>query len=84
MGIKDTLIRLGEYRGEAQTLLFGNRELCAENCRCITECDENVAVLRMEGIDVRVTGTELTLENFGAFGVRLTGKIHSLTLEENE
>ncbi|MBQ9948338.1 MAG: YabP/YqfC family sporulation protein [Oscillospiraceae bacterium] len=84
MGIKDTLIRLGEYRGEAQTLIFGNRELCIENCRCITACDENLAVLRMEGIDIRVTGTELMLENFGAYGVKLTGRIHSLTFEETE
>lgn len=84
MGIKDTLIRLGEYRGEAQTLIFGNRELCIENCRCITACDENLAVLRMEGIDIRVTGTELMLENFGAYGVKLTGRIHSLTFEEIE
>lgn len=84
MGIKDTLIRLGEYRGEAQTLIFGNRELCIENCRCITACDENLAVLRMEGIDIHVTGTELMLENFGAYGVKLTGRIHSLTFEETE
>lgn len=83
MSLKEKLIRLGDMQGEARITLCGNGELCAENCRCITACDENLAVLRMEGLDIRVTGTDLVLENFGAFGVKLTGKIHSLTIEEN-
>lgn len=84
MGLKETLIRLGDIQGESRITLFGNRELCAENCRCITACDDNLTVLRMEGLDISVTGTELVLENFGAYGVKLTGRIHSLTLEEAE
>ena len=82
MGIKEKLIRLSEVRDEAQVTLRGSRELCAENCRCITACDENLAVLSMEGLTLRVTGTGLSLENFGAFGVKITGKLHSLTVEE--
>ena len=84
MGLKETLIRLGDIQGESRITLFGTRELCAENCRCITACDDNLTVLRMEGLDISVTGTELVLENFGAYGVKLTGRIHSLTLEEAE
>ena len=83
MGIKETLIRLGDYTGESAVTLKGDHELCAENCRCILACDENLALLRMGNYDIRVVGTGITLENYGAYGVKLTGRIHSLTLEEN-
>lgn len=83
MGIKDALIRLGDYMGDPLITLRGNTELCAENCRCITACDENVAVLRTKAQDIRIVGTGLTLENYGAYGVKITGRIYSLTLEEN-
>ncbi len=82
MGIKEKLIRLGDRLGEPQITLRGNMELYAENCRCITSCDENTAVLRTSAQDIRVVGTDLTLENYGAFGVKLTGQIYSLTLEK--
>lgn len=81
MGLKETLIRLGDCTGEPCITLRGDYELCAENCRSISACDENTAVLCMKGLDVRVVGTELTIENFGAYGVKLTGRIHSLTVE---
>ncbi len=84
MGIKETLIRLGDYIGEPKITINGNAELCAENCRCITACDENTAVLRTREHDIRVVGTGLVLENFGVYGVKITGRIYSLTLEENE
>ncbi len=83
MGIKEALIRLGDYVGEPAITLHGNHELCAENCRSITACDENTAILRMTSQDIRVVGTGLTLENYGGYGVKITGKIHSVTLEEN-
>ncbi len=83
MGIKEKLIRLGDRLGEPQITLRGNSELYAENCRCITACDENTAILRTSAQDIRIVGTNLTLENYGAYGVKLTGQIYSLTLEEN-
>ena len=83
MGLKETLIRLTETPSEALINITGSRELCAENCSCITACDENMAVLRMNGFDLRVVGSGLVLENYGAYGVRLVGSIHSLTFEEN-
>ncbi len=82
MGLKETLIRIGDIQGESRITLLGKRELCAENCRCITACDENLTVLRMDGFDIHITGTELVLENFGGYGVKLTGEIHSLTIQE--
>lgn len=81
MGLKETLIRLGDCTGEPCITLRSDNELCAENCRCIAACDENTAVLCMKGLDVHVVGTELTIENFGAFGVKLTGRIHSVKVE---
>lgn len=83
MGIRNALIRMGDNIGEAAVTLYGSSELCAENCRSITACDENTAVLRMRSQDIRIVGTGLTLENYGAYGVRITGRIYSLTLEEN-
>ncbi len=83
MGIKDTLIRLSETPAESVVSITGIRELCAENCRCITACDEDLAVLQLKGMSMRVVGTGLVLENFGAYGVRLTGRIHSVTFEES-
>lgn len=83
MGLKETLIRLGDYTGKSAVTLFDDNELYAENCRCITACDENLAVLRMRDMDIRVVGSSLILENYGAYGVKLTGEIHSLTVERH-
>lgn len=83
MGIKETLIRLGDIpQLHSQITLRDNTELCAENCRCVSGCDDNLVVLRMEKIQVHITGTELVLDNFGAYGVKVTGRIHSVTMEE--
>ena len=82
MGIKETLIKLGEMPKEPHISIEGNRLLCVEECRCITACDEDLAVLRVKGFDIRVVGSGLVLESYGAFGVRLTGSIHSLTFDE--
>ena len=83
MGLKETLIKLSEMPSEALISIKGSKELCADSCRCVTAYDENLAVLRMKDFDLRVVGSGLVLENFGAFGVKLTGSIHSLTFEEN-
>jgi hypothetical protein len=83
MGLKEILLQLGEYTGEPCITLLSDSELCAENCRSIKACDENLVVLCMKGQDVRVVGTSLTLENFGAYGVKITGSIHSLTIERH-
>ena len=83
MGIRSALIRLGDQIGDTIVTLSGNSELCAENCRSIIACDENTIVLRMRGQDIRIVGMELYLENYGAYGVKITGRIYSLTLEEN-
>ena len=83
MGIRSALIRLGDQIGDAIVTLNGNSELCAENCRSIIACDENTIVLRMKTQNIRIVGTELYLENYGAYGVKVTGNIYSLTFEEN-
>ena len=82
MGIKETLIRLSEMPSESLISISGNNVLHAENCCCVTAYDDDLAVLRMKDFDLRVIGTALVLENYGAYGVKLTGNIHSLTFEE--
>ncbi len=84
MGLKETLIRIGDMQGESRITITGGRELCAENCRSIIACDENLAVLRTDNLDIRITGTSLVLENFGAYGVKIIGQIHSLTFISEE
>ena len=83
MGIRETLIKLSESPSEALINITGTRELCVENCRSITAYDENLTVLRLKETDLRIVGSDLTLENYGAYGVRITGSLHSLTFEEN-
>ena len=83
MSIKEKLINLGEAgeRRSSITLLNGN-ELLVENCRGVSGYDENFITLQVYGMSVTVAGAPLMLESFGAQGVPITGRIHSLTLEE--
>ncbi len=90
MGIKQKLISLEEQSWKKSTLTFtvngtsvNNAELCVENCRCVKSCDENFVVLSVCGMDIQISGTPLILENFGAGSIKINGKIHSLTFEEN-
>lgn len=90
MGLKEKLIAIEELSGRKSTVtittdgeLHGGAEICVENCRCIQELDDNFIVLSVYGMNIRVSGTPLTLENFGVGSVRITGNIHSLDFEEN-
>ncbi len=83
MGVKDRLIALEDSsRAHSTLILRDGEELYVENCRCVRGCDDNFITLSVSGMDIKVSGAPLTLESFGAYGVKITGKIHSLTLEE--
>lgn len=89
MGVREKLIEFEENQSRRCTItlttengLRGNAELAVENCRCVKNCDDNYIVLSVYGMDIRVTGAPLELENFGVGSVRITGKIHSLSFEE--
>lgn len=90
MGVREKLIALEELAARKCTVTFSTdgslkngAELCVENCRCIKELDDNFIVLSVSGMDIRVSGTPLVLQNFGVGSVKITGHIHSLTFEEN-
>lgn len=90
MGVREKLIALEELASRKCTVTFSadggindSSELCIDNCRCIKELDDNFIVLEVSGMDIRVSGTPLTLQNFGVGSVKITGRIHSLTFEEN-
>lgn len=90
MGVREKLIALEELTARKSTVtvstdggLRNGAEICVENCRCIKELDDNFIVLSVYGMDIRVSGTPLCLENFGVGSVKITGFIHSLTFEEN-
>lgn len=89
MGVREKLIEFEENQGRRCTITFttehglhGDNELSVENCRCVKNCDDNFIVLSVYGMNIRVTGAPLELENFGVGSVKITGKIHSLTFEE--
>ena len=78
MGIKNTLIRLGDIpRRNAVITLLGSGEVNVENCVCVFGCDENLMILRTQDTLIKIHGTD-----FGAYGVKVRGAIHSLGLEE--
>ena len=83
MSVKEKMLYMAEAgeRRSVITLRNGN-ELLVENCRGVSGCDDNFITLAVYGMNVTVSGTPLMLESFGAEGVRITGRIHSLTLEE--
>ncbi|MCH5205473.1 MAG: YabP/YqfC family sporulation protein [Oscillospiraceae bacterium] len=90
MGIREKLIEFEELSQKKCTVtlvtdggLRNGAELCVENCRCVKNCDDNFIVLSVFGMDIHVSGAPLVFENFGIGGVKITGKIHSLTFEEN-
>lgn len=84
MGIKDKLIALGDLPQQRCAMtLRGLNELLVENCLGVSGYDESFITLSVYGARVVVSGTPLVLESFGTDGVKITGKIHSLTLEEN-
>lgn len=90
MGVREKLIALEELTARKSTVtvstdggLRNGAEICVENCRCIKELDDNFIVLSVYGMDIRVSGAPLCLENFGVGSVKITGFIHSLTFEEN-
>ncbi len=83
MGVKDRLIALEDMaRAHSTLILRDGAELYVENCRCVSACDDNFITLTVSGMNIKVCGSPLTLESFGAYGVKITGKIHSLTLED--
>ena len=83
MGIKEKMIYLGEMGERRSTITLRNgTELLVENCRGVSSFDDNFITLSVYGLQVTISGTPLMFESFGVDGVRITGKIHSLTLEE--
>ena len=83
MGIKERLIALGDLPQQRSTIiLHGMTELLVENCLGVSGCDEDFITLAVYGARVTVSGTPLMLESFGMDGVKITGRIHSLSFEE--
>ncbi|MCL1867219.1 MAG: YabP/YqfC family sporulation protein [Oscillospiraceae bacterium] len=56
-------------------------EIIADGCRKIVNCDENVAVIEQVRNRVIITGESLRLSNWGEDGVKILGKIKSISYE---
>ncbi|MCX4356344.1 MAG: YabP/YqfC family sporulation protein [Oscillospiraceae bacterium] len=88
MGLREKLIEYEEAAGKRFSVTMTaesgeGTELIIENCRCVKSCDDNFIVLSVSGMDIRISGTPLVIENFGIGSLKITGKVHSLTFEEN-
>lgn len=86
MGVRERLIEYEETSGRRFSVTVtadnGGMELIVDNCRRVKGCDDNFIVLSVYGMDIRVSGTPLVIENFGIGSIKITGKIRSLTFEE--
>ena len=91
MSIKQKLTDFGElpWRHSVITLKDGC-DLSAENCTAVVGCTDQqdsceiVLNIRCNGTDrlMRVCGSGLILESFGAYGVHITGNIASVSFIE--
>lgn len=83
MNIKERVTALDDLPHRHSTITIRDgREIYVENCRCVCGCDDNFITLSVYGMKIKVSGTPLILESFGSEGVKISGKIHSLTMEE--
>lgn len=84
MGVKEKLIALEDTSRKHSTITIRDGcELYVENCRCVCGYDDNFITLSVYGMDIKICGAPLVFESFGAEGVKISGRIHSLTLEEH-
>ena len=58
-----------------------NREIIADGCLKIVNCDDNVVVIDQVSNRVTITGEELKLRNWGSDGVTIHGRINSIEWE---
>lgn len=87
MGLRERLIELEETAGKKFSVTLTaehgkDAEVVVDNCRYVKSCDDNFIVLSVSGLDIRIAGTPLVIENFGIGSLKITGKIQSLTFEE--
>lgn len=68
-------IKLCEGKDEA--------EIYVENCKKVLSCDNEFITLEVCGANVRVCGSPLVFENFGAGGLKITGKLSSIDFSNN-
>ncbi len=90
MGLKNSLLQFEEQASKQCTITLvskngyrGGAELFVENCKCVKSCDGNFIALSVFGMDIKVVGEPLVLENFGVNGVKISGVIHSLSFDED-
>ncbi len=87
MGLREKLINLEEQAARECTVTIKivggrEREMYVENCKKIVSCDDDFITLGVFGANIRISGVPLILENFGVNGVKISGKIGSVELEE--
>lgn len=87
MGLRAKLINLEEQAARECTVTIKivggkEREMYVENCKKIASCDDDFITLGVFGANIRISGVPLVLENFGVNGVKISGKITSVELEE--
>ena len=59
-----------------------NRSIDIEYCAEVMKFEEEQIVLRLAKSYVRIIGTELSMRNYAYDNVKISGKIYSVTFEE--
>lgn len=87
MGLREKLIGLEERGSRECTVTIhirgsDERELYVENCLGVAACDSEFITLGVFGARLKICGIPLRLDNFGISGVKITGGIQTIDIED--
>jgi len=72
------------FRRHSTLQITDNKEIIADGCEKIINCDDNVIVIEQTSNRLTITGSDLKLRNWGVDGVTIFGRINSIEFEENK
>jgi len=87
MSIKDLAERFEKLKNRARRYsslqVTDNREIIADGCLKIINCDENMITLSLIKNTLTVTGQNLKMKSWGGDGVIIRGEVNSIEFGEN-
>ena len=85
MNIKNLALKYEKARNRLDSRsslqITENREIIADGCRKIVNCDESVVIFDSEKNRVTITGENLKLRNWGRDGVTISGVITTVEFD---
>lgn len=71
-------------RNHSYISMNDNKAINIEYCREVLKLEDNLIELRLAKNTVSIVGLDLSMKNYAYDCVKIYGKIHSLTFDENE